>query len=103
MLAHRASYIIHLGEIADDMEVCHSCDNRPCVNPDHLFAGTHLENIQDAAKKERMSNKLTAAEVREIRRLCAGGTKQRAVAAMYSTSPANVSKIIKRQAWAHVE
>lgn len=50
-LAHRASYAMFVGPVPDDMEVCHKCDVGWCVNPAHLFLGTHQENMQDAARK----------------------------------------------------
>lgn len=65
--AHRASYELHKGPIPEGLDVLHACDNKWCVNPEHLAVGTHQENIMDAARKGLLPAKLTPDMVRAIR------------------------------------
>ena len=52
--AHRWAWEIFRGPVPDGLLVCHTCDNPPCCNPDHLFLGTPKDNAQDAVKKGRL-------------------------------------------------
>ena len=53
-LTHRLSYELANGPIEPGLQICHTCDNPPCVRPDHLFAGTRSENMRDASRKNRI-------------------------------------------------
>lgn len=55
-LAHRVSWLLHNGDISKNLLICHRCDNPPCIRPDHLFAGTQKQNMQDASRKMRTSS-----------------------------------------------
>lgn len=75
--ASRVSYRLYVGELPPKLLVCHTCDNPGCVNPKHLFLGTHKDNVQDMLKKgranpekgeDRHCAKLTEEQVLEIRR-----------------------------------
>lgn len=103
-VAHRASWIICYGPIPDGMFVCHKCDNRACVNPAHLFVGTHTDNMRDMIAKGRNSappsTRLTHADVDAIRKLKGTGIYQREVAARYGVSQKQISRIWLGKAWA---
>lgn len=72
--AHRMSWFIHKGPISAGLFVCHTCDVKHCVNPDHLFLGTGKQNMEDCTQKRRQcygirchSAKLTPEMVRSLR------------------------------------
>jgi len=99
VLAHRVAYELYIGPIPDKHFICHHCDNRGCVNPEHLFAGTTDDNMVDAAIKGRMHPKLTPEQVRAIR---SDPRIYRLIAADYNVSIAMVHVIKKRIWWRHL-
>lgn len=109
-LAHRASWRMYKGIIPSEMDVLHRCDVPACVNPDHLFLGTALDNIHDRMSKGRPHNvpsgernsqsKLTAIDVVEIRRLHDNKIESdEKIAERFSVSSATVYYIAKRITW----
>lgn len=103
--AHRLAWILTHGPVASGLEVCHHCDNPACVRPDHLFLGTHLENMLDREAKGRTvtpSRKLTAADVVAIRRRLAGGEAKKSVARDFGIGDATVGRIARRETWKKV-
>jgi hypothetical protein len=110
-LAHRVAWELAHGPIPAGLHVCHRCDNRPCVNVDHLFLGTNADNMADRNAKGRARGgsmrgeahpfaKLTNADVAAIR-AARGVEKGRETASRFGVSPSRVSMIQTGKVWVH--
>jgi len=103
MPAHRASYEIFVEPIPENLFVCHACDVRNCVNPDHLWLGTHQENMMDMVDKGRAYSKLTGVDVFTIRQLVEKvGVSRKKIMEKYGINDGHLSLIINRLCWKHV-
>ncbi len=110
MAASRASWLIHNGPISKGLFVCHKCDNRKCVNPDHLFLGTQKQNMEDCVAKVRINrgerrpqSKLTELDVREMRGLRRLGWSWEKLMVKYDVSKNCVRSATIGQTWAHID
>lgn len=107
---HRYLFPIFHGEIKDGLCILHKCDNRACINPEHLRQGTDAENTLDKIKNGNLrigedhgTAKLTAADVRHIREMWESGIyTQVGIGKMYQISSAHVCAITKRRFWKNV-
>lgn len=107
-LAARISWKISKGPIPDKLFVLHRCDNPNCVNPDHLFLGTQLDNIKDMVAKGRVatgerrnSAKLTDEEVCRIRSLYPS-LSEPALARMFGVDNSTLHAIVSGKTWKHL-
>lgn len=119
--SHRAAYIYHRGDIPTGIQVLHSCDNKKCVNPNHLHLGTRIDNAREAVERglyvrgsewkslhsaslpkgeNHKRAKLTADKVRRIRASSKSGV---ALAREFGMAPTNISRIRRGLAWTHVD
>lgn len=98
---HRVSWEWHNGPIPAGVSVLHRCDNRKCVNPSHLFLGTHRDNMQDMTAKGRHvgNRKLTEAQVINIRERRAAGERTKDLGAEFGMSPQHISSICVGKFW----
>lgn len=113
---HRLSFKIFKENIPKGLYVCHHCDNRKCINPDHLFIGTAKENMQDAKIKGRMdhvklyavkgeknpNSKIKEDDVINIRKEISEGKRCTVLAREYGLSSTVIYKIRDRESWKHV-
>lgn len=109
-LAHRASYEAFIGPIPDELFVLHECDNRKCINPKHLFLGTHDDNMQDMDSKGRRKSGerhymavLTDDLVRELRKNYKPGDSWMALEKQYGINRGVLRPAILGTTWKHVK
>lgn len=121
---HRVSYEFHNGPLKDGQCVCHACDVKLCVNPDHLFAGTQLDNVHDAICKGRITHgdkwrkrhllgvckgeshgmaKLSEDQVREIIKIFGESKMNKAqLARKFNVCRATIRNIVNKRNWSHL-
>jgi len=115
--AHRLSWRIHFGEIELEKCICHSCDNRICVNPKHLWLGTLKENSKDAVSKGRHISgfklkpnavphgvnhhcaKLNPSLVSQIKQLRSENMSYREIGDRFCVNPQTVWNAVNKRSW----
>lgn len=105
---HRAAYLVRHGLIPEGLWVLHRCDNRPCINVDHLYLGTVTQNVRDMFERGRPNKahgerhgmaKITPLIVARIRERVATGASQRSVAEDFGLTQTHISRIARGMTW----
>lgn len=123
VLSHRLAYELTYGPIPPGVKILHMCDYPPCCNPEHLRAGTQLENVQDMWQKDRQGDRshlllycgkvklngernpaavLSDTQVVAIRACYDAGIPQRVIAELFGVSQSHVSELVRKEQWKHV-
>lgn len=106
--AHRVSWFLQNGEIPNGAFVCHRCDTPACVNPDHLFLGTHQDNMDDKVAKGRASGQFGECNPRarfttaDVLAILKDSRPQIEIAASYGASLNAINHIKSGRRWAHL-
>lgn len=95
-LAHRLSYALYKGYVPDGMQVLHTCDVPPCINPDHLFLGTITDNMRDMSNKKRGLNQLTEDDIAFICILRDKGWSQEKIGKYVGVNQVTVSRYLRK-------
>lgn len=102
ILANRAAYFFSNEIDPQEHMVCHSCNNPPCCNPAHLFAGTNQENVSQMWQERRREPKLRADDILVIRERLLRGDSMKAIGFDYGVNSVTIFKIKWREIWNHV-
>jgi len=104
--AHRLSWLFHNGAVPKDACILHHCDNRKCVNPDHLFLGTRADNSADMVSKGRQTigerNPMAKITNEQAMEIIKSREPKGILAVRYGIEPKTVDDIRKRRSWRHL-